>query len=115
MTFSDAIRLGAMLKPQGFGPRALGDRTCALAAAAEAAGIAFPDAWRTINYPGLQAEWPMLRRSTGCPICAFPASMLVIIWHLNDQHRWTRESIADWVDAFELENIKKCVSEEVTT
>ncbi len=39
MRLSEAIRLGAMLKPQGFNGWTDEDRTCALAAAGEAAGV----------------------------------------------------------------------------
>lgn len=38
----------------------------------------------------------------GCPCCkAIPnkASIYSIIIHLNDSHRWSREKIADWLDA----------------
>ena len=39
MKLSEAIRLGSMLKPQGFYPYVHGEATCALFATAEACGI----------------------------------------------------------------------------
>ena len=35
-----------------------------------------------------------------CPVCAYNTRVheLCLIGHLNDDHRWTREAIADWLD-----------------
>ncbi len=37
----------------------------------------------------------------GCIMCDPPAVIDFIIRHLNDQHEWTREQIADWLYAEE--------------
>lgn len=111
MRLSEAIRLGAMLKPQAFGTfRArtatrddgafLGLRiiesTCALGAACDAgykrSGIDQVHVW--------------------CPACSLRAGVLFHAMHLNDTHRWTREQIADWVESIELQ---QAVNAEATT
>lgn len=104
MRLSEAIRLGAMLKPQAFGgpadaPLQQQAATCALAAAAEALGL------RMLNI--FWKSWPWMwvndfDRQRVCPVCTsdqcHPAGVIV---HLNDVHRWTREQIANFVETFE--------------
>ncbi len=95
MRLSEAIRLGAMLHPQHFGSARLYDvdadmaiiGTCAIGAAEEA-GYSFwvPD--ETLN------------ANARCPQCDCWSrdTTRALIPHLNDDHRWTREAIADWVE-----------------
>jgi hypothetical protein len=97
MKLSEAIRLGAMLKPQGFGlgsgnPRA--EATCALGAAYEAARV-------TGSWPSLLLVFPQLKHieELACPVCRDKQDGLIA--HLNDDHRWSREQIADWVEQIE--------------
>lgn len=91
MQLSEAIRLGAMLHPQGFYWSHLKDTngtviaTCALGAAYDA-GYAHP----------FEVATP-----ARCPRCHGSASLSWIVAHLNDTHRWTREAIADWVETVE--------------
>lgn len=104
MKFSMAIRLGAMLRPQGFGdlwtakvseaqPTVI--ESCALGAAFDALGCGCDDPWRG-NPPIAIAVW-LLQPAT-CPLCPnLPGQRQGLIVHLNDNHRWTREQIADWV------------------
>lgn len=102
MTLSEAIRLGAMLKPQGFrsmASYASSHATCALGAAADALGLACGTAL-DLRYPWLS------KRIEGCDVggthrCREIETLLETVWHLNDQHRWTREQIADWVETIE--------------
>lgn len=104
MSLAEAIRLGALLKPQAFhGPVDLVSKetvTCALAAAAEAIGLARfnrrADLWLT--WFG-SMEW----QRSHCPACRSYNDIAVtsLVIHLNDDHRWTRERIADWVDVQE--------------
>lgn len=131
MTFSDAIRLGAMMKPQAFGGLTavrsiglLGLReevigTCALGAAFDAAGcpnVPMADGesagtpTRGADKPTTKTlvppDWAHLFLSVGCPV-ASPCPVMAhgvmhsIVAHLNDDHRWTREQIADWVESVE--------------
>lgn len=107
MKLSDAIRLGAMMRPHQafwvlFEPDTQG--SCALGAAAEAIGILdttqrnrylpdkrVPNAWRWV-----------LRQIDACPACGMGGrDGQDMITHLNNVHYWTREAIADWVESIE--------------
>jgi hypothetical protein len=114
MQLSEAIRLGALLKPQAFhGPPAylnLKDaaKTCALAAAAEAVGDTYLDIfrWRT------DQRWPFMEEETRCPEClSITYPVVTMITHLNDFHQWTRERIAAWVATFEPAEVADAVHE----
>ena len=101
MTLAEAIRLGAMLKPQAFhGPVDLVSKetaTCALAAAAEAIGLE-----RFHRRADLWLTWfgGMERQHGHCPACRSYNNITVtsLVIHMNDDHQWTREAIADWVE-----------------
>lgn len=47
------------------------------------------------NYP----EFHKFCTTTDCPICPFKSGVTVGLVHLNDDHRWTREQIADYFEA----------------
>jgi hypothetical protein len=93
MPLSQAIRLGSMLKPQVFGILRNRWGTCALGAAREAVGV------RT--RASVKLPWGWIEQESECPSCADEMSVDWIITHLNDNHRWTRERIADWVATVE--------------
>ena len=110
MRLSEAIRLGAMLKPQGYEMLIDQGDTCALGAAFDACGLI------TEGFDGFSEEdyearvfplFPLLRQATlPCPACGFTPyidgeNFTDNIAHLNDEHRWTRERIADWVATVE--------------
>jgi len=115
MKLSEAIRLGAMLAPQGFedfvkdlaGVRV----TCALGAAAEAIGslnsAALPGflVLPTLVSAALEAVFGEIlnvpRRRCPVKACRVRRVTANVIVHLNDDHRWTREQIAEWVDTLE--------------
>lgn len=126
MKFSEAIRLGSLLRPQAFYEYASADgRTCALGAAMEAVGVTprYGEGMsgEEVMYKELQttADWLEWRRDmTGknppCPVCGdmeyhghTPDGQVVkrnvssVVIHLNNDHRWTREQIAEWVATFE--------------
>ena len=122
MKFSEAIRLGAMLKPQGRGAFlriheavVFGDvfglryaiKTCAVGAALDAVG-----ALREFhqNYEGesdneLVRRWPIVNSIVDPPVQNAPrrVSLARAIVGLNDQERWTREQIAEWVATVEAQ------------
>src|SRR5688500_2999835 len=108
MRLSEAIRLGAMLRPQGFGSLRGCNRqpgtSCALDAAAESLGLDLEvlDGSEPSHYRAIVAQYPFLATQR-CPECRLmcDSSPAKVIWHLNDQHRWTREQIADWVETIE--------------
>lgn len=103
MKLSEAIRLGAMLRPQAFYTAFDGHGTCAWGSAFEANGyrpICRTDKWCPLwcNNP-----WKKLFEiSRQCPVCADRISSDAIA-HLNDTHKWTRECIADWVETIEAQ------------
>jgi hypothetical protein len=99
MQLSEAIRLGSMLGPQSFGkyhdPKT--HATCAAGAAALALG-------GEVSFNEVLVRWCYARHLT-CPSCGRNDLHLVhLIEHLNDEHRWTREAIADWVEALEAKH-----------
>src|ERR1041385_9092846 len=93
LRLSEAIRLGAMLRPQG--RDAFVDeqhRTCALGAAIDAIGqldrggfYDIPAEWEWCWYGMLDC------RDYQCPACGATTSAMRVITHLNDNHLWTRE------------------------
>jgi len=98
MQLSEAIRLGAMLAPQCFQQAKVIDEfgnvlaTCALGAA-EQAGFDIDTLSEVEAAEGVR---------TACPACEYWAWTLGgMVAHLNDDHVWTREAIADWVATVE--------------
>jgi hypothetical protein len=102
MKLSEAIRLGSMNGPQVFGR--LGDfsgGTCAQGAAVLAIGL-MPDAFKGIS---IQARFidafPVSVIPVRCPECETRNVAGNVMAHLNNDHKWTRERIADWVETIE--------------
>ena len=120
MRLSEAIRLGATMKPQGFG-RILSadwDATCAIGAAIDALDLwdqsrdpKFEELYGATGSRGgratkvidLPRDWQLaLATHASCPACDGVSGTLGgLIPHLNDCHRWTRERIADFVELHE--------------
>lgn len=121
-TFSAAIKVKVMLGPQAFGDWRDDNRaTCALGAAAVAElgyeheyGIDLGEFWPY----GItaRADCP----ESNCYICDL--HIFGVVMHLNDDHKWTREAIADWVESEEeklgfitlIESVESPELEEVT-
>lgn len=106
MKLSEAIRLGAMATVQGFGADSIfsDDAPCALGAARLAAGIQQPS--ESIVFPELMRHWPVLAKRTSCPECRKHDEVAIgTVWHLNDEHKWSRERIADWVESIEPQDV----------
>ena len=104
MKLSEAIRLGAMNRPQAFGAFEHRGGTCALGAACEAIGLSIEVANHAHISERLQSLFPVLRtQRVACPVCGRVqhCSLASLIADLNDRHRWTREAIADWVESQE--------------
>ena len=105
MKLSEAIRLGAMNRPQGFYRLYDQGRTCAMGAAAEAMGIL--DHENNCYIDGHKSKikhWtPVAMTMTPCPACEEYGidNMQRVMVHLNNDHRWSRERIADWVETIE--------------
>ncbi len=99
MRLSEAIRLGATLRPQAFGNYFKDGGSCALGAATEALGFR-SDEYAVQIYAALIDKFDDVY-CPGCPDCGQSFRNLRMISHFNDDHRWTRERIADWVELHE--------------
>ena len=99
MRLSNAIRLGAMLYPQGLRNLFQDGRSCALGAALIACGKD-PN---VVGCDGVAELWPYVMVLVSCPVCdeRKRAMWQIASFHLNDKHAWTREQIADWVATLE--------------
>jgi hypothetical protein len=104
VNLSAAIRLGAMLKPQGFNSHDT-HASCALRAAADAVGIddILTHSGPILNYVELTDRWPYLFTRVECPpeMGGGFLELVKAIYLLNDAHHWTRERIADFVETVE--------------
>lgn len=109
MELSDAIKAGAKLHPQAFGllvTRRKGEivATCALGAALQAAGCSVDHLTETFPLLASGKLWP--EPPCGCfPVGHLAATVDMLITHLNDDHRWTRERIAAWVRHLERKGV----------
>ena len=124
MKLSEAIRLGAMMRPQCQGGKDDGVSACALLGASLAVGIDSIHSenfgYRSVAYADLEVRFPVMRQPAACPDCADVwwrncAAAMHVIWHLNDHHQWTREQIADWVEQIENQQVSGDVVSNPTT
>lgn len=114
MLLSEAIRLGAMLRPQGHGAYFRNEGgfvvrwnaseqlvSCVMGAAAEAAGCQVGAGVMDV----FRRFWPFALECLPClcPVCEVQtlSGITAMLVHLNDGHHWTREHIADWVATIE--------------
>ncbi len=132
MTLSEAIRLGATLKPQGKGEGSIhhdSEATCAWGAAIQASGVGFHFE-RAVHFDqapmraaagpsefikvyDIPDEWKVMARfRTECPRCSTKDQVYRLIAHLNDDHGLTRQEIADWIDSIQ-ENVSIADPESV--
>lgn len=107
MKLSEAIRLGAMLRPQTTGAIYKHGKSCAWGAAWEAVG---GDIEHWIQDGSISSQticeqyWPELNRKVAHPLVEGEWSLASTIESLNDNpHCWTRERIADWVASIEAQ------------
>lgn len=109
MKLSEAIREGSKIRRQCFGGLFQIEngeiKSCALGAALEGAGLYTPSEEELLVHTPLLNKWPEL--GGGCYLCPsfrHPSEdteetcLELLIEHLNDVHRWTRERIADWLE-----------------
>jgi len=119
MQLSEAMRLGAMLRPQARGGPFQSSihvskdgewsrvvASCALGAAHEALG----GGTQSLSYTPLKHFDALLTRRVLQPCTCYDAPGSAImptgridatVMHLNDHHGWTREQIADWLATHE--------------
>jgi hypothetical protein len=103
MKLSEAIKLGALMRGRGTGVDSFygyNNVTCAMGAALDALGVTMQE--RKENKRSTYERWPWISQRQTCPDCGKRAEVVYIIaTHLNDDHGWTRERIADWVATVE--------------
>jgi len=101
LSLADAIRFGAMLRPQAYGRLLQDGRSCALGAAAEATWAQYAELAQLGKMGQLRLRFPELQCEYAC-LCHFrrvlPYTLEATIVHWNDEHRFTREQIADFLD-----------------
>lgn len=111
MLLSDAIRIGCAFKPQGFYNLINDDgSSCALGAALD--GSMFNGKYsveqQELAYAHLFNAFPYLNDKAEpiwCNQCNLKDDYLKFaIWHRNDQHKMSREDIADFVEQWEISN-----------
>lgn len=108
MKLFEAIRLGAMMKPQAFDDYTPG-HSCALQAANDAIGN--PTHWKSLcRY--FDVLNTIAARPDRCIDFSFD-TLTDVIWHLNDDHKWTRERIAVRVETIEQPAVEQPPAEEL--
>jgi hypothetical protein len=137
MNLSDAIREGCKIAPVQL-YRQFFDRfselgrfaffsvpkgACALGAALYGSG-GFNDVFASeMRHPGAEASsrFPILLSLTICPTAACPLfvggttlELGNVVTHLNDEHRWTREAIAMWVETLEQKIDEEAIAASVS-
>lgn len=110
-TFSEAIRDGAKLAPAGRYRVVSGARTCAIGAGIHAiqGELPYRRAVDESYVRELVALYPYLNSAATCPFkaaCGWQGfrcddSRLGTLAHLVDDHGWTREQAADWLEGEE--------------
>jgi hypothetical protein len=104
-----AMRKGAALRPQCFTTYFETDGTsgswvpvasCALGAAYE--GKTGMVDWNLTRNELLNLFPEAAGRGCICPACGALFTVAPLVTHLNDDHHWTREAIADWLDRLEV-------------
>ena len=99
MKLSEAIRLGAMLRPPGPNGRSWPHKSCVLQAGAEALGLTWNNPLTSAPYAELRERYRFLNGKVSCPACnTREIEVIAALYHLNDQHHWSREQIADWLE-----------------
>lgn len=128
MKLSEAIRLGGVSTKQCRGELRKGDAYCAIGNAAKSNGIDVADS-RSFRLHDMNNEYevqyvlsrlyPWINNPVQCPgkrsaqgCDDYPSSIYNTITHLNDQHRWSRERIARWVEALENAGVDKLSESE---
>jgi len=62
----------------------------------------------SIVQKNLKKLFPALKEIVTCPVCAKldkdrSSTLDRMIIHLNDEHRWTREEVADWLESLDID------------
>lgn len=112
MPLSQAIRLGAKLRPQAFGALFVDGGSCSLGAAYEAVGYTVRNGQVIVN-SSVPRAWVKIAGGIGkfdCPVTGCNQQrdlVLGLVTHLNDRHHWTRERIADFIELHEISDMQE--------
>jgi hypothetical protein len=103
MKLSEAMRIGAKLRPQGFGylfQLNENDQVCSCAIGAAAEGLLGTDPFvLKMGLSDVKEKFPQLGEHVPNPGReGATQSLKTVIIHLNDEQEWTREEIADWLE-----------------
>ena len=90
--------MGSMACPKVMGSTKRGDGRCAIGAAFLAIGRGEEE-----DYSRIGEAWPMAYGDVVNPITGESHVLFGVIRELNDNHEWTRERIADWVETIEAQ------------
>ena len=101
LSLSDAILLGAMLRPQARYRLFKDGKSCVYGAISEGAGFLHYTEGLKAFPSQIMSAWPLLRERGPCPECKDDMDRYDLLWHLNDTHEWSRERIAGLVRTWE--------------
>lgn len=102
MRLSEAIRLGAMLRPQALNHFITeAGATCAFGAAFEAIGRNIVAEADILCSGDAMQAWAICDVDVLNPVSLEMDVLYSVVTSLNDFHGWTRERIADWVESIE--------------
>lgn len=91
---SEAIRLGCLIAPRQLMDDVYvsddGRSSCVYGALVLGQGVSVADA-------NDEADTRVVGRGLPCPACDHGDEHADVLLHLNDDHRWSRERIADWL------------------
>ena len=100
MRMSEAMRRGTAMRPQCRSTMFNGVGSCAVGAAMEGAGIELVYTLHELTraYP----EWtPILNALVTSDANSTARYCWLVMTYLNDERKWTREDIADWLKGVE--------------
>lgn len=61
--------------------------------------IGSPGDWIGTQQLALPSKFPSLMRQMACPACRNVGTLSDIVLDLNDNHKWSRERIAGWIES----------------
>lgn len=100
---SQAMRLGAMTTEQMFGRPWNEDQSKACAIGAAYLGLGAPDGIvSSYSYDYVSRFGNGKSYRTPCLHDYAGNTLTGVIWHLNDDHKWPREKIAEWLEGLGL-------------
>ena len=122
MRLWQAMLVGAQRGPQVFGTWGDGHGgTCAMGAVMCGIGCEIDDVWNFNPFTQVRETFPELKLFADCPDgqdCGNdthlqPLTLMEVIMHLNDRHKWSRQRIAEWLSGDSV-SAPKNVRQEAT-